>query len=422
MRILFLADNFPPEKNAQASRVYERACYWVRWGHQVTVLTGAPNFPEGKVYEGYQNRWFSREWMDGIEIVRVKTFMARNEGMVLRTLDFLSYMATATAGALCLRKPDVLVATSPQFFAGVAGYLVSALRRWPFVLEISDLWPASIVAVGAMRLSRPLRALEQVELFLYRRAVAIVALTASYREDMARRGIDPEKITVVRNGVDLERYAPRSRDTALAAAWQLTPEHFVVGYIGTLGMAHALENVLAAAERLQGTPVRFLLVGPGAERERLVALTAQRRLTNVVIPPPQPKEATPSWWSLCDLALVHLRNVPLFETVIPSKLFEAMAMGIPVVLAAPKGEASSIVEQEGVGVVVPPDNPDSLAAVVECLRNDPARREALRRACIAAAPRYSRRQQAEQMIEVLRYATGDLNRGKLASRERPQCA
>src|SRR5579862_5639381 len=189
MNILFIADNFPPERNAQASRVYERACYWVRWGHQVTVLTCFPNFPEGKLFPGYRNRLWAEEEMGGIRVVRVKTFIAPNVGRVLRIVDYLSFMISSFWAGLTLPRPDVVVTTSPQFFAAVGGSALTAVRRLPFVLEISDLWPDSIVAVGAMKRNFMLRWLEKLELLLYRRAARIVVLTPAFRENLVRRGV-----------------------------------------------------------------------------------------------------------------------------------------------------------------------------------------------------------------------------------------
>ena len=161
MHILFLTENFPPEHNAPATHVYERACYWTRWGHRVTVVTSAPNFPEGRVHPGYRNRWYQTEEIEGIRVVRVKTFIAPNEGVVLRTLDFLSFMVAAFAAGLIQARPDVVVATSPQFFTAVAGWALSAVRGLPFIFELRDLWPDSIIAVGAMRESAAIRAMRR---------------------------------------------------------------------------------------------------------------------------------------------------------------------------------------------------------------------------------------------------------------------
>lgn len=400
MHILFFTENFPPETNAAATRVAERAHHWIRAGHQVTVITCAPNFPYGRLFPGWQNRWRQTEMREGVRVVRVKTFIARNEGVVLRTLDFLSFMATAFFAALFERRPDVVAVTSPQFFAAVGAWALAAVRRLPYVFELGDLWPRSIVAVGAMRDSAVLRALEKLELFLYRRAAAVVALTPAFKDNLVGRGIASDKIKVVINGVETSLYGPRSRDRELAATVGVG-EAFTIGYVGTHGMAHALGKVLDAAEMLRAEPhIKFLFAGPGAEREHLIAEAQRRALPNVVFLDPQPKERMPQVWSLCDVALVHLKDSPAFAEVIPSKIFEAMAMGLPILLAAPMGEASRIVEAEHAGIAVPPEDPTSLAQAVKKLATDSTFRRVLAESSLAAAPHYSRVRQAEAMIEV----------------------
>lgn len=401
MRILFLSDNFSPETNAPATRLHEHAVRWVRAGHQVTVITCAPNFPEGKLFAGCENRWRQVETIDGIRVVRVKTYITANEGFVRRTLDYLSFMVSGFVAGLFERRPDVIVSTSPQFFCAVGAWALSGVRRLPWVFELRDLWPASIVAVGAMQRSLVIRMLEKLELLMYRRADAIVSVTESFREDLAARGIDRGKIHVVVNGVDLDRYAPRPRDQALARQFGLEGK-FVLGYMGTHGMAHALERVLDAAEPLRGRDdIAFFFAGSGAERANVERGVAQRRLDNVRMIPRQPKEAMPALWSLCDLALIPLRNTPVFATVIPSKLFEAMGMGVPVLMSLPEGEATGIVERTGCGVCVAPEDPRAMADAVVALAGDAQRMAALRSASAAAAPEYSRDGQARRMVEVL---------------------
>lgn len=401
MNVLFVSDNFPPESNAPASRLYEHARHWVRAGHQVTVLTGAPNFPEGRVYPGYENRWHQTEQLDGIRVVRVKTFIAANEGVVGRTLDHLSFMAMSVAAGALERCPDVLVATSPQFFAAVGGAGLGWLRRVPFVLEVRDLWPASIVAVGALRDGRIIGALERLELALYRRAAAIVAVTEASRADIAGRGIPREKIHVVPNGADLSWCAPRPRDPSFVREYGLEGK-FVVGYIGTHGMAHGLERVLDAIERLGDVPeLAFFFAGAGAERRQLERSVARRGLDRVRLVPRQPKERMSALWSACDLTLVPLRADPVFAGVIPSKLFEAMAHGVPSVLSVPEGEATALLRETGAGVVVPPEDPPALAATIRALVRDRERLAALRARALAAAPRFSRQHQAERLIGLL---------------------
>lgn len=401
MRILFLTDNFPPETNAAATRVYERACYWTRWGHDVTILTSAPNFPQGEVYPGFRNRWFQRERLDGMEIVRVKTFVAPNKGVKLRILDFLSYMVSATIASVFLKRPDIVVATSPQFFCAVAGSNVAFLKRVPFVFELADLWPASIRAVGAIRSGPLLKRVERMELALYRRSRAVVALTEAFKADLVGRGIPANKVAVVRNGVDIERHDVVPRCEELAKSLGLDGK-FVVGYIGTHGMAHELQNVLESAALLgDRREIRFLLVGGGAAREALIEQRDDAGLENVVFVPPVPKEKVDRYWGLCDLALVHLKDDPVFETVIPSKMFEAMAYAKPIVLAAPHGEAAELLENSGAGVWVPPAQPQALADLVASLASDPERRRAIGQTGRQAAPRFSRENQAKYMLDVL---------------------
>ena len=228
MRILFLSDNFPPEGNAPATRLWEHAIRWVRDGHQVTVITCAPNFPEGKLFDGYHNRWRYVEIMQGIRVVRVKTYITANEGFTKRTLDYMSFMVMGFIVGLFEKRPDVVVATSPQFFSALGGWALSVAKWRPFVFELRDLWPASIMAVGAMKKSMIIRFLEQIEMFLYHRARRVIAVTESFRQDLVDRGIPAHKIDVIRNGVDLERYQPADQDPNLQDEFDLK-DKFVIG-------------------------------------------------------------------------------------------------------------------------------------------------------------------------------------------------
>jgi glycosyltransferase involved in cell wall biosynthesis len=401
MKILFFVDNFPPEVNAAASRVYERAALWVKDGHEVTVITSAPNFPQGSVHDGYRNRLRQVEILDGIRVVRVWTFIAANEGIFLRILDFLSYMVTSFIFAFAEKRPDLITASSPQFFCAVGAWAHARLRRLPFVFELSDLWPASIMAVGAMRKSFLMRTFEKLELFLYRHSDRVIALTRDFKRDLIARGIAQEKIDVVRNGVDLSRYAPRPRDAAQSAGLGLEGK-FVMGYLGTHGVAHALSNLLDAAALLKGRApqAHFLFVGDGAERKGLLARLEAENLPNVTMIGPRPKAEMPSWWSQLDMALISLKKQDLFSGVIPSKIFEAMGMGIPLLFVGPSGEGSEILVEEDCGIVVPPQDPEALARAVEALLADPARIAVLKQHSRDAAPRHSRAAQAAGMIAV----------------------
>ena len=403
MHILFLTDNFPPEGNAPASRTYEHAREWVKLGHDVTVITCAPNFPEGVLFEGYKNKWYQREVMEGINVVRVKTYITANEGFVKRILDYISFGVMGGIAGLFQTRPDVIVSTSPQFFCACGAWVLSVIRWKPWVFELRDIWPASITAVGAMEKSTVIRVLERLEMFLYRRADRIVAVTNSFKTELIARGIDGDKIDVVINGVDLSKYSPsEAKNPALADQYGLAGK-FVVGYIGTHGMAHALDKVLAAAALLQDNDdVRFLFAGGGAERASLERLAAERGLSNVVMMPRQPKEAMPAVWSLCDISLISLRDTPLFTKVIPSKIFESMGMGLPMVIACPAGEATEIIESTSSGVMVEPENPEALADCIAGLYSDRTRLAELASASGMSAKSYDRARQAALMLDALR--------------------
>ena len=401
MKILFLTDNFPPESNAPASRTHEHALRWVAAGHSVTVITTAPNFPDGKVFAGYRNRAYQVEQIDGIRVVRVWSYLAANAGFAKRTLDYLSFMASGAIAALREPRPDVIVTTSPQFFCAVAGWIVSGLRRIPWVFELRDLWPESIAAVGAMKPGRLLRALERLELRMYRDADRVVSLTHAFRANLVGRGIDPAKIVVIPNGVDPERFRPMPKDPGLLEALDLAGK-FVVGYLGTHGMAHALERVVDAAELLRAREdIVFVFAGSGARRDAIEALVAQRGLANVRMLAAQPKSAMPKLWSIQDLALIPLRDDPLFGTVLPSKMFEAMGMGIPILMSLPEGEATRLLRDTGAGVTVPPEDSAAMASAIVALADDRARHLALAVSARTAAGRFTRARLAHAMLDEL---------------------
>ncbi|MEM7210453.1 MAG: glycosyltransferase family 4 protein [Pseudomonadota bacterium] len=399
MRILFLTDNFPPETNAPATRTWEHARMWAAKGHDVTVITTAPNFPKGVVYDGYRNAWRTVEQLEGIRVVRVKTYIAANAGTLKRMLDYISFMLSATFFGLFERRPEIIIATSPQFFTACAGFAISILRWRPWVFELRDLWPDSIIAVGAMKPGLALRLVEKLELLLYRRAKIVVSVTSAFRNNLISRGIDGEKIKVVTNGVDPSKFTPAPRDSELAAELNLAGK-MVVGYVGTHGMAHALDSVMDAAELLAGRDdIAFLFVGDGAERSRL----EQRAngMPNVRLLGSQPRDRMPAIWSICDVALVPLRNTPTFRTVIPSKIFEAMAMGRPILMSLPKGEATGIIDSDQTGLTIAPENPAEMASAIRRLADDSDLRARLGANGASAVRKYDRSVLADAMLNHL---------------------
>lgn len=401
MNLLFITDNFHPESNAIASRVYERACYWAKWGHRVAVITSFPNFPEGKLHAGYKNKWFQKEITQGIHIIRVKTLIKSNTGFFLRILDFLSFMPTAFFAGLFYKKPDLILATSPQFFGAITACVLAKLKRVPFILEIGDLWPASIVSVGAMRESFVIRLLEKLELFLYRHSDTIVVVSPAFKKNLVSRKVPAEKIFTVMNGVDLSKYSPIPYQNDFAEKYGIKKK-FTIGYIGTHGMAHGLSHVLEAAKLLQSTDIQFVFVGSGAEKQSLIEKTNKLNLTNVIFVPAQPKNSIKKAWSICNLALVHFKNSETFSSVIPSKIFEAMGMGLPILLASPKGVASDIVVTEKVGLSIPAENAQLLTDAILELYYHPNLLAQFAENSLNAAKFHTREKQAEDFISIIK--------------------
>lgn len=373
MRLLFITHYFHPEGNAPATRVYEMTRRWVEQGNRVTVITGVPNVPDGVVYEGYENRWRQRERVAGVEVIRVWTYLAANRGTARRILNYLSFMISAILAGLFVRRPDVVIATSPQFFCGWAGVVLSRLRRLPFVLEVRDLWPESIRAVGALRHPRLIRLLEWLERRMYAAAIKIVTVGEGYRQKLESRGVPSRRIAIFPNGVDRALFQARESDGGVREEYGLG-NRFVCAYVGTIGMGSGLDVVLRAAQRLRREKrddVRFLLVGDGAVREELENCAREERLASVVFTGRQSKSRIPDLLSAADACLVHLTRTELFETVLPSKIFEAAAMERPIILGV-EGFAAELVGGAEAGICIEPENEAELLEAVTKLAQDPA--------------------------------------------------
>lgn len=377
MRILFLSHYFPPEVNAPASRTFEHCREWIRAGHDVTIVTCAPNHPHGRVYDGYRNRLIARETVEGIDVIRIWTYVTANEGFLKRTLGYVSFMISAILLLPFFGKADVVVTTSPQFFNGLAGFFVSRIKRIPWVLEIRDLWPDSIFAVGAIRNRHIIALLSALERFAYRTASHIVVVTDAFKTHITKLGIAAERITVIKNGVDLDLFRqPADSDIVLlrnrisAQTGVSLQGKFVAAYVGTHGMAHRLETLMDAAQLcVDDERIVFLMVGDGAERKNLLELRDRLQLRNVLMLEQMPKSAMPAIWGITDASLVLLKRSDLFKTVIPSKIFESMAMQKPIVMGV-EGEASALVNAAGSGICIEPENAQQLARALKRLAND----------------------------------------------------
>lgn len=393
MKILYLSQYFPPEMGAPAARADELSRHWARMGHDVTVLTGFPNHPTGVVPEEWRARLRGLVYKETIDAGFARTGTSPSDIHVVRTWlwplpnrkaherirNYASFFLSSAITGLGLEKPDVVIATSPQLLVALSGWWLAWWKRVPFVFEVRDLWPESLAAVGAGGEGTLLhRTLGAIAGFLYRRANHIVVVTPAFKDHLIHHWHVPKaKISIVENGVetDLFRADPAACDIRKEL---LLENHFLICYIGTMGMAHGLETLIAAAERLQTAlpAASFLLIGEGSEKQRIAELAATRGLTNLRFLEQQPREHIPAYISAADLCLVMLKKTDLFKTVVPTKLLEYMACERPVIVAV-DGQARQIVEAAKAGVFVEPEDSDALVQAILTLAADPERRKSM---------------------------------------------
>jgi glycosyltransferase involved in cell wall biosynthesis len=403
MRILYVSQYFPPEIGAPSARVHELSREWVRAGHEVTVLTAFPHHPTGVKRPEDRRVLVRREVVDGIDVLRTYVYAAPNRGVVRRMASYASFMISAIAlGQLRLSRPDVVVATSPQLLCGAAGYALARSFGVPFVFEVRDLWPESILAVDAMGDNAVVRGLKSLARFLYTRCDRIVTVGEGYRRSIHQLyGIELEKMDIVPNGIDPSLFtpAPRNNDVRREFGWG---DRFVLLYLGTHGMAHALDKVLEAARRLQTeSRLLFAFVGEGAEKENLKRRASEWKLPNVQFIDPQPKARVPLFYAACDLGIVTLRDTALFQEVLPSKIFEYLGMERPILLSV-GGEAKRLVEAAGAGVYVPPEDVGSMVAQIRRLSQAGERLEEMGRLGRAyVLDHYDRRDLANRYSQML---------------------
>ncbi len=412
MQVLYISQYYPPEACAPAARVSSFTHEWAQSGAEVRVLTGFPNHPEGILHPGYRKlgrHIFAREEREGVNVYRTWLYPSANRKLWGRGVNFSSFALSASVtGPWIAPRNGVIIATSPQILVGVAGWVTASLRSLPWVFEVRDLWPESLVGVGQTNADSPLyRSVGLVANFLYRHATHIVVDGEWKRRHLIRQGWEEKRISIIRNGIEEDFcLVPNSSDAA-AARSQLRQElglhdQFVLLYAGTLGMAHGLETVLQAAERLRDRDdVVFLIMGAGAERGQISKLIEDLRLSNVRLLEKQPRERIPAFLAAVDACLVPLRNKEVFKSAIPSKMFEAMAAGKPAILGV-EGEAKEILLDSHAGLAIPPEDPGAMVAAILKLRNEPSLGQAMGRSGRQAVlAKYLRRTQAALYLDLL---------------------
>lgn len=409
MKILYVSQYFPPEMGAPAARAAELSRHWSTAGHEVSILTGFPNHPTGVVPPEWRSRFHRityQEKVGRVDVYRTWLWPLPNRKAHERMRNYASFCISAGLRGLALSRPDVIIATSPQLLVGLAGWWLAFCRQIPFVFEVRDLWPESLTAVGVANEGSLLhRTLAEIARFLYAHADRIVVVSPAFKQRLIEDWrVSAHKIFVVENGVETEVFAPSSDSATSELRKRLNAENkFLASYIGTMGNAHGLETLLDAAAQLQlqNADVLLLLIGEGADKDRIKALAQSRELKNVHFLDQQPREKIPFLISASDACLVLLKKTDVFKTVIPTKLLEFMSCARPVILGV-DGQARQIVEEADAGIVIEPENAEALAAAIRQLH---AHRELGRRMGLKGreyiAKNLSRASTAERYIKVL---------------------
>ena len=400
MRILFLTDNFPPETNAPATRTYEHCLKWIDMGYKVTVITCFPNFPKGKVFEGYTNKLYQKENIDGITVIRVWSYISENNGFVKRIIDYISYALTSFLFGLFI-KTDLIIATSPQFFTAISGRMLSVFKRIPWVMEVRDLWPDSIAAVGSMnKNSKPFKILKKIEHHLYFSASKIVVVTDSFKKYIIKdHQIKPEKVGVFKNGVIINNLKkPKPNDVMVLKESLGLENKIVISYIGTHGLAHGLKFILESISKISNPDLHFLFIGDGAEKQNLIDYSKKIDSKNFTFHDSVTKSDIPLYLEISDFSLVNLKNSDEFKNVIPSKIFENIAMYKPILLGV-EGESKKLIDDYEVGVCFEPENKESFLNALYDIQN--LDRESFKVNCNKMLVDFDRNNIAENLIKFI---------------------
>ncbi|WP_313238098.1 glycosyltransferase family 4 protein [Sporosarcina ureae] len=403
MRIVILSHYFPPEIGAPSARLYEMAKQWVELGNEVHVVTCFPNHPTGIIPKEYKNMKYKYEDMDGIHVHRNYVYATPNKGFIKKTLGHISFMFSSVLISMRkIKNPDVIITSSPTFFSIFSGYWYSIRKRAPFVLEIRDLWPAALIELEVFKKGLITNVLEKLELFFYRKSDKLIMVTKSFKNNVIARGIDSNKVHVITNGVDQDFFYPKEKNQDLIDRYVLK-DKFVISYVGAHGISQNLSIILKVAKDLEmERDIQFLLIGEGAEKDKLKKIVNNRGIPNVKFIDAQPKENIPDFYNVSDICLIPLRDIELFKTFIPSKMFEIMACGVPII-ASLDGEAADILKESKAAEVVKPDNAKEIMQAIIKFKSDKVLMEQLKRnGPNFVEQNYSRKKLALEYLDIIK--------------------
>ncbi|MEZ5358024.1 MAG: glycosyltransferase family 4 protein [Candidatus Zixiibacteriota bacterium] len=358
MRIRFVTLYFPPEVGAAQRRISELARRLAGLGHEVTIVTGFPNYPSGIKPEGYRGRFIMKEKTDNFAIIRLPHYVAPNKGFFKRILIHLTFAFSACMYCVFMKRDDVAYVESPPLFNGFVGLAMKWLRRIPYVFNVADLWPQTAIELGALK-NRQLIAFTQfLERLFYNKSARILAVTAGIQEFVVNMGYDKSKVPLITNGVDHTIFNLDVKPSPDILKYK-NDSRILALYAGTHGMAHALGVILQAAKRLENEPIDFLFIGDGAEKDDLLQQSKDLALANVTFLEPLPQSEMPAVLRAADMAIIPLKDLPLFDSAMPSKCFEALAAGLPIMLSV-RGEMARHVNKASCGFTAEPENLDQI--------------------------------------------------------------
>lgn len=404
MRILFITQYYFPETGATSNRIYALAKYLKEeCGHDVTIISEKPNHPIGKFFEGYKKGWFNRSEHEGIPVLHTWVYTKPEKGFLTRILFYVSFMITAVLGAFKLKgKYDAVVATSPPLFVGVSGWMISKIKRAKFVFDVRDLWPGVAVAMGELNNPKAIKVAEAIERFLYKKADLITTVTESFKKDIKRINGEASRVEVVMNGA-LTHHFDQNRKVSSFRQNHLDSNSFTITYAGNIGLAQGLEHIVEAAEHLSQNNgnARFLILGEGPKKETLQKTAEEKGLSNIHFEGRVPLGEAVKYLMASHALLVPLAQDDIYKMFIPSKLFDSMAAGKPVLLSV-DGEARTILEKSKAGLYYEAENAKQLAESVEYLQANPEESRRMgENGYKAAREYYSRDQQSKRMEELL---------------------
>ncbi|WP_163195293.1 glycosyltransferase family 4 protein [Clostridium thermarum] len=370
MKILFLTQYCPPEVGAPQNRIFEFARMLKKFGHQVSILTAMPNYPKGEIFDEYKGRKTCVEELEGIRIVRTSIYASKDKSFTKRLRNYLSFtFSSLLQGAKYIEKQDVIITESPPLFLGWSGYVLSKMKKAKFIFNVSDLWPESAVKLGVLNNKLFIKMSTWLEEFCYRKAAAVTGQTRGIVDNIVSRGFDKHKVHLITNGVDTEFFRRENRSEDLRKELNIDGK-FAVCYAGIHGLAQGLEVIIEAAERLKEyEDIRFLFFGEGPEKDKLIAMVREKGLKNVDFHPMQPKTKMPAIIASMDATVIPLKKLELFKGALPSKMFEALASELPIIMAV-EGEAKELIDRAQAGITVEPENPEAVAQAVLTLYRD----------------------------------------------------